>query len=220
MIERKFIQLKKDEFAIKEFVKETLGKGKISSVKIEYTPVGEKIIVFTAKPGLIIGRRGEKINELSDLLKKKFKLENPHIEISEIINPQLNAEAIADEIALSLERFGPLSFKIITYKVLQKIKDAGALGAEIRLGGKLPSERAKSWRFAFGYLKKTGDTAKVVNKAESVAQTVPGSIGIKVAIMPPDAEIHDQVDVTNKKIEIQEIKIEEPPKKKIKSKKK
>ena len=212
MIERKFIQLKKDEFAVKEFVKETLGKGKISTVKIEYTPVGEKIIVFTAKPGLIIWRRGEKINELSETLKKKFKLENPHIEISEIINPQLNADAIADEIALSLERFGPLSFKIITYKVLQKVIDAGALGAEIRLGGKLPSERAKSWRFAFGYLKKTGDTAKVVDKAESIAQTVPGVVGIKVSIMPPDAEINDKVDVTDKKIEVQEI-IEEPKKK-------
>ncbi|MBI5148859.1 30S ribosomal protein S3 [Candidatus Pacearchaeota archaeon] len=207
MIERKFIQLKKDEFAIKEFVKEKLGKGRISGVKIEYTPVGEKIIVYTTKPGLIIGRRGERINELSEVLKKKFKLENPHIEIAEITKPEFNAGAIADEIALALERFGPLKFKIIAYKTLQKIKDAGALGAEIRLGGKLPSERARSWRFAFGYLKKTGDTAKVVDKAESVAQTIPGIIGIKVAIMPPDAEIHDRVEIDSKIIkEMVEIK--------------
>jgi len=209
MIERKFIQLKKDEFAIKEFVKEKLGKGKISTVKIEYTPVGEKIIVNTAKPGLIIGRRGERINELSEVLKKKFKLENPHIEIAEITNPQLNADAVADEIALSLERFGPLRFKIIAYRTLQKIIDAGALGAEIRLGGKLPSERARSWRFAFGYLKKTGDTAKVVSRANSIAQTIPGTIGIKVEIMPPDAEIHDRVEVEDKKIEVTEIEEKE-----------
>lgn len=219
MIEKKFIQLKKEEFAVKEFVKDNLGKGKISGVKIEYTPVGEKIIVFTTKPGLIIGRRGEKINELSETLKKRFKLENPHIEIAEIINPQLNSDAIADEIALSLERFGSLSFKIITYKVLQRIKDAGALGAEIRLSGKLPGERAKSWRFAFGYLKKTGDTAKVVNKAESIANTKPGVVGIKVEIMPPDADIHDRVDVTGKKIEVIEV-IEEPKEKDKKKKKK
>ena len=73
---------------------------------------------------------------------------------------------------------------------------AGALGVEIRLSGKLPSDRAKSWRFAAGYLKKVGDSAKVVGKAQSVALTKLGISGIKVGILPPDAKIHDKVEIT------------------------
>ena len=55
MEEKQTVKFKKDEFAIKESVKKMLGKGKVSKVKIEYTPVGEKIIISTNKPGLIIG---------------------------------------------------------------------------------------------------------------------------------------------------------------------
>ncbi|MFH0832039.1 MAG: 30S ribosomal protein S3 [archaeon] len=204
MIERNFIKLKKDEYALKEFVKKELGKGKISSVGIERTPVGEKLSVRTSKPGLIIGRRGEKILDLTNVLKREFKMENPHIEIIEIPNPALDAWAVADEIALSLERFGPIRFKMIAYRMLEAIKKAGALGAEIRLGGKLPGERAKQWRFAFGLLKKTGDIADVVDKANINAQTLPGTIGIKVEILPPDAKIVDRIEIKGFKIPILE----------------
>ncbi len=197
MIEKKFVHMKKDEFTAKEFIMEQLGKGKISSVILERTPVGEKITVRTSKPGLVIGRRGEKIAELTKFLKEHFKMENPHIEISEVTNQYLDAKNVADETALALERFGSIRFKIIAYKMLERIKGAGALGAEIRLSGKLPSERAKSWRFAFGYLKKTGDVTRVVSRAEIGAQTVPGVIGVKVAIMPPDTGVtmYDKVDI-------------------------
>jgi len=211
MEERKFVQFKKDEYSIKEYVKKALGKGRISSVKIEYTPVGEKIIVATNKPGLVIGRRGERINELTSFLKKRFKLENPHIEILEIIKPEFDSQLIADEIALSLERLGSLKFKIIAYRMLQKIMDSGALGVEIRLSGKLPSERAKSWRFASGYLKKTGDTAKIVNKAQSVGKTNAGVVGVKVSILSPDKKIHDQITINDEirgKIRMMAIELE------------
>lgn len=198
MEEKKFIQLKKDEFGIREFVKETVGKGKISSVRVEYTPIGEKIIISTTKPGVIIGRKGERINELTAILKNKFNLENPIIEIEEIKKPEFDATYIAEEIALALERFGNLRFKAIAYKMLEKIQQAGALGAEIRLSGKLPSARARSWRFHFGYLKKTGDTVKVVNRAKATALTPSGVIGIKVSILPPDVKIHDQIKIDDK----------------------
>jgi len=195
MEERKFVQFKKDEYSVKEYVKNSLGKGRISSVRIEYTPIGEKIIVATNKPGLIIGRRGERINDLTSFLKRKFKLENPHIEIKEILKAEFDAQLVADEIALSLERLGSLKFKIIAYKMLQRIMDAGALGVEIRLSGKLPSERSRTWRFASGYLKKTGDTAKIVDKAQSLGKTVAGIVGVKVAILSPDKKIHDQIKI-------------------------
>ena len=202
MEERKFIGVRKDEFSIKEFIKKEFGKGKVSNVKIEYTPVGEKIIVSTHKPGLIIGKRGESIERLTIVLKKKFKMENPHVDIFEIKHPEFDSQLVADEIALSLERFGSLRFKAIAYKILTKIKNAGALGAELRLSGKLPSERARTWRFAYGYLKKTGDMANAVDRSESVATTPLGVVGIKVAILSPETKLDDAIDLGPEFLEI------------------
>ncbi len=201
MEEKSIVKFNKDEFSIREYIKKELGKGKISKVRIEYTPIGEKIIVSTNKPGLVIGRKGEKIEELTRTLKTRFKLENPRIEIDEILQPNLDAQIIADEIALGLERSGPLKFKVIAYRTLQKIMDAGALGAEIVLGGKLPGARAKSWRFAQGYLKKTGDSAKVVDRAKSIAQTKPGIVGVKVSILSPEAVLKDKIKIDKQIIE-------------------
>jgi len=201
MIEKKFVEAKMQEFMIKEFIKAKIGKGKVSDVRIERTPIGEKIIIVTAKPGLVIGRGGEVIQELHDALKKKFKLENPQIEVSEITEPIFDAQTVADQIALALEKFGPLSFKLIAYHELERIAKAGALGAEIRLSGKLPSERAKSWRFAFGYLKKTGGSLNIVNSAKATAFTRPGVIGIKVSIVPKNAKIPDKIELNHELIE-------------------
>jgi len=212
MEEKKFVEFKKNEFKIKEFLKKELGKGKISEVIIEYTPIGEKIVLSTNKPGLIIGRRGERIGKITEVLKKRFGFENPHIEIQEIRNPDLDAQTIADGIANDMEKRGPLKFKTIAYRMLERIMHAGALGVEIRLSGKLPSERAKSWRFAQGYLKKVGDPAKIVDRAQAVSQTITGTVGIKVSILHPDVKIHDQIIIDEnlkQKLRLTEIKLEE-----------
>jgi len=195
MEEKNVVKFKKEEFAIREYVMNSLGKGKVSRVKIEYTPVGEKIIISTNKPGMVIGRGGEKIDELTRVLKMKFQLENPHIEIDEIKIPEFDAQLMADDIALSLERFGPLKFKVTAYRTLQRIMSSGALGAEIRLSGKLPGARAKTWRFAQGYLKKTGDSARIVDRAQAVAQTKPGTVGVKVSILASDAVLTDKIKI-------------------------
>jgi small subunit ribosomal protein S3 len=217
--ERKIVKLKKDEFALKEYVKKSLGMGKVSKVKIEYTPVGEKIIIATHKPGLVIGRKGEKISELTREIKNKFGLENPQIEIFEIKQPEFDAQLMADEIALSLEKVGPLKFKVIAYRTLQRIMNAGALGAEIRLNGKLPSERAKQWRFAQGLLKKTGESAKIVDRAQARAKTKPGIVGIKVSILSPEANLNEIIKLdegTIQKLRENLESLKEKPKKKTK----
>jgi len=218
MEERNVVKFKKEEFAVREYIKNSLGKGKISKVRIEYTPVGEKLIIATNKPGLIIGRGGEKIIELTNTLKTKFKLENLHIEIDEIKEPEFDAQINADDIALALERFGPLKFKVVAYRTLQKIINAGALGVEIRLSGKLPGSRAKSWRFAQGYLKKTGDTAKVVDRAQSKAQTKPGTVGVKVSILSPHAILKDRIIINKELLKKLKENTKEPKKEKPKKK--
>jgi len=223
MEEKQTVKFKKEEFAIKESVKKMLGKGKVSKVRIEYTPVGEKIIISTNKPGLIIGKGGEKLNEINEYLRKHFKFENLHLDVEEIKEPEFDAQIVADEIALGLERFGPLKFKILSYKSLDRVMKAGALGCEIRLSGKLPSSRAKTWRFAQGYLKKTGDSAKVVDRAQSRAETKPGTVGIKVSILSPHALLKDKIYVNEElkeKLKANEKEFMSKPIKKIKKAKK
>ena len=133
----------------------------------------------------------------------------------------MDAQGVADEIALALERMGNLKFKVIAYRKLQEIMRAGALGCELRLSGKLPSERAKSWRFAEGYLKKAGDSAKEVDRAQATGLTKTGIIGVKVAIMPPEAKIYDRIivddEMRSKLGVVENVEEDEKPKKKRKS---
>ncbi|OIO41520.1 30S ribosomal protein S3 [Candidatus Pacearchaeota archaeon CG1_02_31_27] len=215
---KKFIETKKKEFAIIEYLKNELGKGKVSDIKINRTPLGDRIIIKTSKPGLIIGRRGEMLQKITYILKNKFKLENPQIDIEEIDNMLYDAQSIADQLALSMERFGPLSFKIIAYKMLQRLIDAKVLGVEIVFGGKLPSQRTKTWRFSYGYLKKTGNySTTLVKRATATAFTKPGTIGIKVLLIPPETKIPDNIEI-EKGVIFEEIKEEKPEKKKSKKK--
>ena len=233
MEHKKFVTFKKDELKVREYIKKELGKGRISEVTIEYTPIGEKILVSTSRPGLVIGRKGEKIAELTSVLKRRFNLDNPHIEIIEIQNPLLDAQLVADEMAIMLERKGSLKFKVIAYKMLQQIIKSGALGTEIVMSGKLPSDRARRWRFSHGYLKKTGDMAKLVDYAQSQGVTQLGVVGIQVRILHPDSGLQDKIvvdDAMRQKIKISyeemlapkkiEEVVEKPKKKAAKKEKK
>lgn len=194
MIERELLNQNKKEFIIKEFVAETLSKVGLSDIKLQKTPLGEKIVINASRPGLVVGRKGQNIKKLSDDVKKKFKLENPQIEIEEVEAPNLDPVIIAERIANSLERFGLTRFKGVGHKAMEDVMLAGALGVEIIISGKVPSSRAKSWRFYAGYLKKSGDASiSGVRKAVKVAKLKTGIIGIKVSIMPPDIKLPDRI---------------------------
>ena len=209
MIERKFVNQKMKEFQIQEYIGGILRGTGYSHTEIQRTPLGEKIIIFTTRPGVVVGKKGENINKLTTVLKKKFKMENPQIEIGEVVNELLDVNYVADRIASTLERFGPQRFKSVGYKMLQNILDAGALGAEIVISGKVPSARAKSWRFKAGYLKKSGDLGEnFVNKACSIAKLKSGVIGIRVSIMPPDVILPDKIIIKLPEAKTTEVKTE------------
>ena len=227
MIERKFVAEKMRDFLVRTHMSKTLGAGKYSSISIKKTPLGEKVVVYTAKPGLIVGKKGENIKNLTKVLKTKFKMENPQIEVSEITNPNLDAQTMAEQIVNVLERFGPKRFKSVGYKTLQRIIDAGALGAEILISGRgLPGARAKSWRFYAGYLKKSGDVSfSQVIYGQSIANLKSGTIGIKVRISPPDIQLPDRIILKEKQettIKIEEVteKVEDKKEEKKKQVKK
>lgn len=217
MIERKFVNQKLKEHQIQEHISSLIAKTGYSHTEIQRTPLGEKVIIYTTRPGIVVGKKGENIKKLTLVLKKKFKMENPQIEIGEIKKPNLDVYYIADRIAGTLERFGSKRFKSIGYRTLQEILDAGALGAEIVISGKVPSSRAKTWRFSAGYLKKSGDVSEsFVKKAYKTAELKTGTIGIQVRIMTADTILPDKITI--KKIH-PEIKVEEIVKSKRKTKK-
>lgn len=219
MIERQFITQKIKEQRIQEFIAKYLDKAGYSHTEIKKTPLGEKIIIYTSRPGLVVGRKGENIRKLTETLKNKFKMENPQIEIGEIENQFLDVQFVADRIVSTFERFGSKSFKSIGYKTLQNIMDAGAIGAEIVISGKVPSARAKSWRFSAGYLKKSGDISESkVKKVWTAANLKSGTIGIKVRIMTPDIQLPDKVEIRKEEIKVEEV--EEEPKEETEKEKK
>ena len=208
MIERKFVAQKIKEFQIEEYITQSLENVGHSHTKMVKTPLGEKIIIYASRPGLIVGRKGQNIKQLTKTLKKRFNLENPQIEISEVENPNLDAHIVTEKIVDALEKFGSEKFKAIGHKIMADVMKAGALGIEIVVSGKVPSARAKSWRFYSGYLKKCGDIATMgVRKANIQAQLKTGIIGVKVKIMPPDIKLPDDIQlVEEKETRIEQIK--------------
>lgn len=203
MIERKFVDQNIKEFEIKEYIRNALSRVGLSDVKLQRTPLGEKIIISASRPGLVVGRSGTNITRLTKELKHVFKLENPQIEIEEVRNIGLDANIIAEMIANSLEKFGTARFKGIGHKAMSDVMAAGALGVEILISGKVPSARAKTWRFYQGYLKKCGDIAvSDVKVAYTVAKLKSGTIGIKVSIMTPDTDLPDKIAILKEKSEL------------------
>ncbi len=213
-IERKFVAQNLKEFEIGEFIMENLKKVGYSHTKLQRTPLGEKIIISASRPGLLIGRKGQNIKNLTKTLKKKFGLENPQIEIGEVENPDLDPQIISERIANSMERFGSARFKAIGHKVMESVMAAGALGIEILISGKVPSARAKSWRFYQGYLKKCGEISQIgVRKAYAAANLKSGTVGIQVRIMPPWVKLPDDIGLREEKeILIAEVKESEAAK--------
>ncbi len=194
MIERQFVGQNMKEYLIEDYIAKTLSNVGLSHTKLVKTPTGIKIIIYASRPGLIVGRKGANIKDLTATMKNKFKLENPQIEIAEVENINLDPQIVAEKIASTLERFGTQRFKGVAHKVLSDVMAAGARGIEVVISGKIPSARAKSWRFYAGYLKKCGDIAiNYVSKATSSVNLKTGTVGIKVKIMPPDIRLPDDI---------------------------
>jgi small subunit ribosomal protein S3 len=195
MIERKFVAENLKELQIEEYLRSVIGKAGLSYIKLQRTPLGEKIIICASRPGIIVGKSGSNIAKLTKDLKEKFKLENPQIELEEAINPMADANIVAESIANSLERFGTARFKGIGHKALTDIMNAGARGVEILISGKIPSSRAKTWRFYMGYLKKSGDIAvSGVQTAYTVAKLKTGIIGVQIRILPSTTKLPDDIE--------------------------
>jgi small subunit ribosomal protein S3 len=182
--------IKKTE--IDEFLQRKLERAGYGGVTISKTPLGTHIVVYAMRPGLVIGRGGETIRELASILEEKFKVSNPQISVAEIEIPELNAYVVASRVAAALQR--GVHFRRAGFWSLNQVMEAGALGAEIVISGKLRTERARYEKFKAGYLVKCGEPSiKYMQKAEVHVQLKPGIFGVRVKIMPPDAVFPDKI---------------------------
>ena len=198
--------IKKTE--IDEFLEKKLEKAGYGGVAISKTPLGTHMVIYAMRPGLVIGRGGDTIKELASILEEKFKVSNPQISVSEIEIPELNAYVVASRIASALQR--GIHFRRAGFWALNQVMDAGALGAEIVISGKLRTERARFEKFRAGYLARCGEPSlKYMRKAEVHVQLKPGMFGVRVKIMPPDAVFPDKIQIIEP-IPPQEEKTEEP----------
>jgi len=178
-----------DEFLQSEF--ERAGYGGVSITK---TPLGTHLVIYTMRPGLVIGRGGETIRALATVLEDKFQLPSPQISVAEIEVPELNAYVVASKIASALKR--GIHYRRAGFWGIKQAMEAGALGIEIIISGKLRTDRARYEKFSEGYLPKSGEPPRqYLRKAEIDVHLKPGTLGVKVALIPPDAQFPDQVKV-------------------------
>ena len=198
--------IKKTE--IDEFLQKKLERAGYGGVTISKTPLGTHIVIYAMRPGLVIGRGGETIRELAGILEEKFKVANPQISVSEIEIPELNAYVVGSRVASALQR--GVHFRRAGFWSLNQVMEAGALGAEIVISGKLRTERARYEKFRAGYLVKCGDPSlKYMQKAEVHVQLKPGMFGVRVRIMPPDAKFPDKIQIVENLPPPEEKPIEE-----------
>jgi len=176
-----------------EFLEKQLKDAGFGGADILKTPVGTRISVFVTRPGLVIGRRGVGIRDLTERLEKLFGLPNPQISVLEVEVPELNPRIMCNRIAQMVTR--GTAFRRASLWTMNSIMEAGAAGVEIRVNGKIRSERARHEKYKEGVVPKSGDTAsKIVQEATTDVLLKLGLCGIKIKIalrdsIPPEIEI-------------------------------
>jgi small subunit ribosomal protein S3 len=169
-----------------EYLEAQLKEAGYAGVDIQRNPVGTRITVFVTRPGLAIGRRGTGIKELTERVAQKFNLPNPQIAVSEVERPELNPRIMAQRTAQIVAR--GTAFRRAANWTMTTIMEAGAMGCEIGVAGKLRSDRAHKEKYRMGVVPKSGETAdEIVRSATTDVLLKLGLFGIKVKIAIPDA---------------------------------
>jgi small subunit ribosomal protein S3 len=194
---------------INEYLRSELVRAGFAGVDIQKTPLGVRITLKTSRPGLVIGKGGKRIQEITDVLHDRFELEMPQIEVEEVPNPDLNAQIMAERLAYSLDR--GRHYRRAGYYILRKIMDSGARGTEIIVSGKVTSQRARTTVFRAGTMSKSGQPAQE-GVDRGVAQCIQksGTLGIIVKIMHADTRMGDTVKIDDESLaKIQTKKLSE-----------
>jgi small subunit ribosomal protein S3 len=180
---------------LNEFLAAALKDAGYGGVEVQKTPVGARITIYVTRPGLVIGRKGTGIKDLMAKIEQKFGLPNPQISVLEVTTPELNPYIMSNRIAQLIER--GTAFRRAAMWSLNTIMNAGALGVEVMISGKLRTERAHFEKHTIGVVPKSGDIAgQIVTTGVSHVLTKMGLMGIQLRIaskaaLPQEFELKD-----------------------------
>ena len=194
---RNLIKDNLNHLELDEFLEKELNRAGYGGVETTNTPLGTRLVIYAARPGVVIGRRGSNIRELTLILEEKFNLPDPQIAISEIESPEFNAKIMSSRIADALQR--GIHFRRAGFWALNQIMRAGALGCEIIIKGKLRSRRHRYEKYKEGYIPRSGDPALKNTSAAVTSVTLnQGVLGVNVKIIPPNATFPDKLNFDSK----------------------
>jgi small subunit ribosomal protein S3 len=211
MIEKDFVTEGLKRTRIDEYLESELERAGYGGMEIQVTPLGTMVVVYAERPGMVIGRGGKTVRNITQQLKNNYDLENPQVEVKEVEVPELNPKIMAHKIAAMLQR--GMHFRRVAYTALRRIMGAGAQGVEITISGKIRGSRSACAKFIDGYIKKCGEPAtRFVRTGFATVQLKPGVLGIYVRIMPPGTVLPDKVDILQPPVEETPVEtvIEEP----------
>jgi len=195
--ERKFVAENVRRVLLKEYLMKEVSRAGFGGLDVQRTPMGTRVLLITERPGLVIGRRGQTIKNLTTVIEERFGFENPQIEVQEVENPSLNAQIMAEKLAFSLER--GWHFRRAGHSTVRRIMDAGARGCHIIVAGKLTGQRHRTEKFKEGNIKFCGETKEnFMSHGYAVAKLKMGVIGVTVEIMDKDASMPADIKILNK----------------------
>jgi small subunit ribosomal protein S3 len=193
-VEKKFVAEGLSKALVNEYLAEELERAGYGGMVMNRTPMGTQITVYAEKPGMVIGKGGKLIRKITRDLDRKFHLDNPQIDVQDVGHGDLNGRVVANRLASSLER--GWYFRKAGQSMMRRVMDAGALGCEIVISGKLTGPRSRTEKFISGYIKHSGKPAiELVDKGYSVAVKKLGVIGCQVRIISPDVRLPDDFQI-------------------------
>ncbi len=191
-----FIDYSMKRVMLDEFLANYFKDAGYAGVELYKTPTGYRVVIYAEYPGRIIGRRGSVIRKLTTVFQTRFGLENTDITVSSVPDPDLNARVVAFRIVRALEKEIP--YRRVALAMLRRIMEAGAVGAEIIISGKLRSERARYEKLKAGRIYKAGEVVEyMVDRAVGKALLKRGVYGIEVVIVKPNVRPPDYIEIKN-----------------------
>lgn len=177
-----YAKLLEQDILIRKFIKKELKSAAVADVEIERYANAITVIIHSGKPGIIIGRGGQGVEELKKKIKLKFlgPKATININIQEVSNPNLSAELVVQSIAADLEKRMP--YRRVMKQAISRIEKTSAKGVKIIVAGRLNgSDIARTEMLASGSLPLHTIRADI-DYARGVARTIYGAIGVKVWI--------------------------------------
>src|SRR5438093_8665437 len=166
---------------LKGYLREAIKEAGFADVDIQKTPTGTRVGLHVTRPGIVIGRKGSGIRDLTKVLEKDFGLKSPQISVIEITRPELEPSVMCNRMAQHIAR--GTAFRRAVMWTMQTIMDAGAMGVQITISGKLRGERSGFEKHSKGILPRAGYQAGVVVAEDVVhVETKMGLIGIRIRI--------------------------------------